>query len=76
MWQKKSNHLTKTWSFPDFSHAWAFASRIALLCEKQHHHADITVGWGKVAVQITTHDAGHLLTEKDDRLAKAIDEIT
>ncbi len=75
MWQDVNNALTQSWQFADFSEAWAFASRCALLCEKQNHHADILVGWGKVTITTTTHDNGNRVTEKDWALAKAMDKL-
>ncbi|MGJ5806053.1 4a-hydroxytetrahydrobiopterin dehydratase [Streptomyces europaeiscabiei] len=39
------------------------------------HHADIDLRWGKVRFGITTHDAGHKLTEADFDLARRIDAI-
>ena len=39
------------------------------------HHADIDLRWGKVRFAITTHDAGHKLTEADFDLARRIDGI-
>lgn len=76
-WQETTNNgLTKSWDFENFDTAWAFASRIALLCAKHDHHPDITVGWGKVRVSgLLTHDAGHTVTQKDWDLAAAIDGI-
>ncbi len=74
-WQEQNNTLVRTWMFPDFSTAWAFASRCALVCEKRDHHADILVGWGKVTVTTTTHDAGNKITEKDHALTQALDAL-
>ncbi|MCX5396739.1 4a-hydroxytetrahydrobiopterin dehydratase [Streptomyces sp. NBC_00102] len=39
------------------------------------HHADIDLRWDHVRFGITTHDAGHKLTESDFDLAARIDEI-
>jgi 4a-hydroxytetrahydrobiopterin dehydratase len=75
MWQEKDGALMKSWDFPDFSAAWAFASRVALVCEKQDHHADILVGWGRVVVTSTTHEASNRVTSKDWALAQTLDAL-
>jgi 4a-hydroxytetrahydrobiopterin dehydratase len=74
-WQEQNNALERTWMFPDFSTAWDFARRCAQVFEQQGHHADLLVGWGKVTVTTTTHDAGNRVTEKDHALAKALDAL-
>ena len=75
-WQSTGTSLTRSWSFSNFSEAWAFASRVALVAEKSNHHPQITVEWGKVTVTTTTHDAGHTVTDKDEKLVEALDALT
>lgn len=70
----KDKALTRDFTFKDFSEAWAFMSRVALLAEKQNHHPVWTNSWNKVGIKLTTHDAGGL-TEKDTKLAKAINAL-
>jgi len=74
-WLEQANTLSNQWQFADFKQAWAFASQCALLFEKHDHHPDITVGWGKVSITTTTHDAGNKVTAKDHDLAAAIDAL-
>ncbi len=69
------SHLEKTFTFADFSEAFAFMTRVALLAEKANHHPDWSNVWNRVSIKLSTHDAGNVVTEKDRRLAEAIDEV-
>jgi 4a-hydroxytetrahydrobiopterin dehydratase len=60
--------------FKDFSEAWGFMSRVALLAEQMGHHPDWSNVWNRVEITLSTHDAGGL-TENDVMLAKAIDAL-
>jgi 4a-hydroxytetrahydrobiopterin dehydratase len=75
MWTEKDNKLKKTFLFTDFSEAFSFMTRVALLCEKMDHHPFWTNTWNKVEIELSTHDAGNKVTEKDHALAKAIDTL-
>lgn len=75
MWEEKNNSLYRKYVFKDFSEAFAFMTRVALLAESQNHHPKWTNTWNTVEVWLSTHDAGDIVTEKDRKLAKSIDEI-
>lgn len=75
MWEQKDNKLYKAFTFTDFSEAFAFMTRVALLAEKKNHHPTWTNEWNKVEIWLSTHDAGNKVTERDERLAKEIDKI-
>jgi 4a-hydroxytetrahydrobiopterin dehydratase len=60
--------------FADFSDAWGFMSRVALLAESQNHHPEWSNVWNTVRITLSTHDLGGL-TDKDITLAKAIDAL-
>ena len=64
--------LVRTYALPDFATALALAVRIGMAAEKRDHHPDLLVGWGKLRVTWTTHDAGGI-TELDLALAAASD---
>src|SRR5215468_8305461 len=66
--------IRKSYHFGNFSEAWGFMSRMALLAEKMNHHPDLINVYNRVEVVLSTHDAGGL-SELDIRLAHAIDEI-
>lgn len=60
--------------FRDFTEAWGFMARVALLAEKQDHHPEWSNVWNRVEILLTTHDAGGL-SERDVALARAIDGL-
>ena len=66
--------IGKTFRFADFSAAWGFMSRAALVAEKMDHHPDWTNVWNRVDVRLSTHDAGGV-TERDVELARAMEKI-
>ena len=75
MWKEENNKLKRTFEFKDFSEAFAFMTRIALIAEKQNHHPWWSNVYNKVEMELNTHDAGDIVTEKDWKLAKAIDKL-
>lgn len=68
------NSISRVFRFSDFSAAWGFMSRVAMLAEKQDHHPDWSNAWNKVAIVLSTHDVGGL-SARDVTLAEAIDQI-
>ena len=64
--------LTRSFLFADFSEAFAFMARVALLAEKADHHPEWSNVYNRVDILLTTHDAGGL-SERDVRMAEAID---
>ncbi len=66
--------IGRTFTFADFSQAFAFMTRVALLAEKADHHPDWSNSYNKVEISLTSHDAGGL-TKRDAKLAKAIDGL-
>lgn len=74
-WQETNNSLYRKFEFADFSEAFAFMTRVALAAEKMNHHPKWTNVWNTVEVWLSTHDAGDIVTDKDQKLAKAIDKL-
>jgi len=66
--------LARSFRFKDFSEAWGFMARVALLAEAQDHHPEWSNVWNRVEIVLSTHDAGGL-SARDVRLAKAIDGL-
>lgn len=75
MWKEENNMLHKQFKFKDFSEAFSFMTRIALLAEKMNHHPDWSNVYNTVSIRLNTHDAGGVVTEKDRKLALAIDAL-
>ena len=75
MWQEENNTLYRAFTFDDFSEAFAFMVRVALLAEQNNHHPTWTNTWNKVEIWLSTHDAGDTVTDKDRNLARAIDDL-
>jgi 4a-hydroxytetrahydrobiopterin dehydratase len=66
--------IQRTFKFKDFSEAFGFMARAALVAEKMDHHPEWTNVWNRVEVVLSTHDAGGL-TERDLKLAEAMDRL-
>jgi 4a-hydroxytetrahydrobiopterin dehydratase len=75
MWQEKDNKLSRTFRFGDFSEAFAFMTRVAMLAEIQGHHPNWSNVWNTVTIELCTHDQGNVITDKDWQLARAIDAL-
>jgi 4a-hydroxytetrahydrobiopterin dehydratase len=75
MWSETENSLYRKFEFKDFSEAFAFMTRVALIAEKMNHHPRWTNVWNTVELWLNTHDAGNIVTDKDRKLAQKIDEL-
>ena len=69
------NAVVQDFKFKDFSEAFAFMTRVALLAQSANHHPEWSNVYNKVSIRLTTHDAGGV-TAKDIVLAEAIDKLT
>lgn len=72
MWVEEDNKLKATFKFKDFVEAFAFMSKVALVAEKMNHHPNWSNVYNTVTIELSTHDAGNIVTEKDHKLAEAI----
>lgn len=72
-WEEKNNSLYRKLEFKDFSEAFAFMTRVAMIAEKMNHHPKWTNVWNTVEVWLSTHDAGDVVTDRDRKLAEKID---
>ncbi|MDB5375316.1 MAG: putative pterin-4-alpha-carbinolamine dehydratase [Belnapia sp.] len=66
--------IRRRFEFADFSAAWGFMARVALLAEAQDHHPEWSNVWNRVDILLSTHDAGGL-SQRDVRLARSIDKL-
>jgi len=74
-WIEQNNRLKRNFKFKDFSEAFAFMTRVAMVAEKMDHHPFWTNVYNTVNIELSTHDAGDVVTDKDRKLAKAIDQL-
>jgi 4a-hydroxytetrahydrobiopterin dehydratase len=73
-WRRVGATIERDFTFKDFSAAWGFMARVALLAEKLDHHPNWSNTYNRVQVALTTHDAGGL-TARDRALAEGIDAV-
>lgn len=74
-WTKQDNKLVKEFYFKNFEEAFAFMQKVALIAEKLNHHPNWYNSCNFLRIELSTHDKGNIITEKDYRLAKEIDNI-
>jgi 4a-hydroxytetrahydrobiopterin dehydratase len=73
-WSFEAGKLHREFRFQDFSQAFGFMARVALVAERLDHHPDWSNVWSRVVVNLNTHDAGGVTT-LDFELARAMDGI-
>jgi len=73
-WDVKRDAIARSYTFKDFSEAFGFMTRVALLAEQADHHPEWSNVWNKVYILLTTHSAKGL-TQKDVDLARKIDAL-
>lgn len=74
-WIEKDNALHGEFTFADFTEAFSFMTQVAFVAEAAGHHPEWTNVYNRVHIRLTTHDAGNTVTNKDHKLAEAIDSI-
>ena len=74
---REDKAIERTFQFADFSQAWGFMSRVALLADSHDHHPEWFNVYAKVEITLTTHDAGVTggLSQRDAKMARAIDAL-
>lgn len=73
-WELLEGRLHREFTFADFSAAWGFMARVALLAERADHHPDWSNSWNKVVIDLVSHDVG-TVTERDVALAEQINRL-
>lgn len=71
-WAREGDTITKTFKADSYMAGLALAAAIGTTCDALGHHPDIHIGWKKVKVSFTTHDAGNKLSAKDFEAAGKI----
>ena len=75
MWKEENNKLTRTFEFANFVEAFGFMSKVALVAEKMDHHPNWSNVYNSVVIELTTHSEGNTVTDRDRKLAQAIDQL-
>ena len=75
MWEEKNNYLQRSFKFKDFTEAFAFITKVALIAEKHNHHPRWCNVYNEVEIKLNTHDAGDIVTDKDYMLADEINKL-
>lgn len=73
-WSGDGRAIAAAFSFDSYEAGVAFAVQIALLAQRMDHHPELTIGWRRVTVTYTTHDAGGV-TARDLAAVNAVDAI-
>jgi len=74
-WICERDALARTFQFGSFREAMSFMVRVGFEAEAADHHPEWTNIYHRVAVRLTTHDAGNRISAKDVALAKKISAI-
>ena len=75
MWKQVKDSLVAELVFKNFVDAFAFMTDVAALAEKHDHHPEWSNVYNRVTIRLTTHDAGNQVTDKDRKLAEAIEAL-
>ena len=75
-WTEANNALTRTIARADFIEALALVLEIGKLAEAADHHPDIDIRYRTVHLSLSTHSAGHIVTDKDFALAQQINDLS
>ena len=75
MWKEEDNKLKRTFRFRNFVEAFAFMTKVAIEAERLNHHPWWANVYDRVDIELSTHDAGDTVTDKDRQLAAVIDGL-
>lgn len=73
-WKINSEYIEREFNFVNFIEAFAFMTKVALICEKHNHHPNWENVYSKVIIKLSTHDLGGI-TNLDQNLALEINSI-
>jgi 4a-hydroxytetrahydrobiopterin dehydratase len=73
-WERRANTIAKQFRFTDFTQAFGWMASVALCAERLDHHPDWRNVYGRVEVELSTHDAGGITT-RDFELAAKMDAL-
>lgn len=73
-WELAQDKLVKSFKFKDFTEAFGFITKVAIIAEKMDHHPEWFNVYNNLKIELTTHDAGGI-SQLDLDLAKKIDQL-
>jgi 4a-hydroxytetrahydrobiopterin dehydratase len=73
-WKIANGKLNKSFKFSNFVEAFGFMTKVAIVAEKMDHHPELFNVYNRVAIDLTTHDAGGI-SHLDLELAKKINSL-
>ena len=74
-WSLVNGRLHREYDFGNFQAAFGFMHAVAEIAEKRNHHPDWSNSYGRVVIDLMSHDVG-ALTKRDLDLAAEIDRAT
>jgi 4a-hydroxytetrahydrobiopterin dehydratase len=74
-WEHREGTLFRSFQFKNFTEAFAFMQKVAVLADEMDHHPDWSNSWNVVNISLTTHSANSTVTERDTALAAAINSL-
>ena len=74
-WTFADDKISREYRFASFTEAMGFITEMAFACELANHHPELFNVYNRVNIDLTTHDAGNKVTQKDIDLAIKLEEI-
>jgi 4a-hydroxytetrahydrobiopterin dehydratase len=75
-WKEENNKLKKEFEFDNFKKALSFTNKVGEIAERMQHHPDILLhDYNQVKIEVTTHDEGMKVTEKDHDFTEAVNKL-
>lgn len=74
-WEVNGDCIERKWQFRNFREAMAFLMSVSYEAEEMDHHPEIYCVYNRVCLQLSTHDVGGKVTERDIKLAQKIDAL-
>lgn len=74
-WEREGDMISRTFKADSYMAGLALAAAIGTACDVLGHHPDLYIGWKKVKVSFTTHDAGNRLSAKDFAAVRKVNDL-
>lgn len=74
LFTEENNKLNAQLEFKSFEQAMEYMLLVTPIISSHNHHPEWCNVYNKLSITLTTHDAGNTITEKDRKLAKALEK--